>query len=339
MSSKEDKIIAKHIESLEKKVDIFSYTSAVSGIKEDVKWELFDVDLIKSEVRQSIANHYTMHKAFTKMPFGRYQFQFWYEFMYASEKMIANWQGLEKDFPQYKFDVTDIDIWDVYDPKATEQVLLHTNKLSDYDARGVSFAQANIDIKDYLNENVNLSGVSMPDFIVVTQDKVWDMFDNCMSDIKYELTGEEVNYHSKSNYPIQSSRWVEKKLSDIGHSRDSYFKQFEIVLQNGMQPTYKLCSPFNAQLHTLPYSSGKNRASSKQVGVHFQVVTKFKQMFFDWFRKKHKGELVVEICMIDNQEHILTRKPIEDTFDEYNTFEEYPLEVDVLQPPHPHDED
>jgi hypothetical protein len=96
MSSKEDKIIAKHIKSLEKKVDIFTYTSAVSGIKEDVKWELFDVGLIKSEVRQSIANHYTMNKAFTKMPYGRYQFQFWYEFMYASEKMIANWQGLDE---------------------------------------------------------------------------------------------------------------------------------------------------------------------------------------------------------------------------------------------------
>ena len=46
----------------------------------------------------------------------------------------------------------------------------------------------------------------------------------------------------------------------------------------------------------------------------------------DWFRKKHQYELVVEICILDNQEHILTRKPIEDTFDEYKTFLEYPEE-------------
>lgn len=310
-----------------KKVDKFTFTSAISGIKDSADWKLFDVDLIKKEVRQNIINHHTMGRYLGQMDSSVKKFQYWYEFMYASEKMIANWRGLEKDFPQYKFDVTEIDVWKAYEPCATDEVLLHTNYLSAYDERKVTFEQSNIDIKDYLHSNVKMP-FHMIDFQSVTQDMVWAMLDKCMSNINYELTKDEVTYMSQGNYGVQSTRWVEKKLSEIGHTRDSYFRQFEIVLQNGIQPTYKLCSPFNPQLHTMPYSSDESRGSALQVGVHFQVLSKFKKMFVDWFRKKHQYELVVEICILDNQEHILTRKPIEDTFDEYNTFVEYPEEKD-----------
>jgi hypothetical protein len=316
-----------------KQVDKFTYTSAVSGTKEDVEWKFFDVDLIKSEVRQHIVNHHTMERALHEMP-RAHQFQFWYEFMYSSEKLIANWKGLEQDFPQYKFDVTTIDIWNIYHPFMSDEVLLATNKMSDYDELGFTFTQALNNIKHFLQDNFD-DVFTTPDMNIVIQAQVWDMLDKCLSNMNYKLTQEEVEYNSLLNYPIQSTRWVEKKLSAIGHTRDSYFRQFEIVLQNGMQPTYKLCSPFNAQLHTLPYSAYTiYRGSGLQSGIHFQVLVKFKMMFLDWFRKKHKGELTIDVVIAHKQEHLIVMKT-----EEHNIidFETYPEETDINEGSLPED--
>jgi hypothetical protein len=292
--------------------DSFSYTS-YSGKKETQEFKLFDSELIRHNVQEWLVVHNATRMALDCLP-EKNKFKFYRETLFIAEKMICNWTYVQEEFPSTRFDITEIPEYQDYNPVLSEQVLIRTNQMTDYDKLGITWKQALLYIDEYLLDNFPKKTDIIEIQKELTQDQVSALLDKCLSDSSYVPSPQENSYAGSSKYPVYSTRWVERKIKEHNKSKDELFNHFELLLMNNPQPTYKLCSFINPQLHLKPSSTNfqakddKARGKALSVGIHKLVLDKFKNLFLDWYRKKYLGETTIEIHIFDGQEVFVTDK-------------------------------
>ena len=76
--------------------DNFKFTS-YTGKSEVVPFDLFNLDTIRQEVQAHITKHTSRRKALEVLP-DEDKFDYYYDKLFNSEKMISNWFGLNDAF-------------------------------------------------------------------------------------------------------------------------------------------------------------------------------------------------------------------------------------------------
>lgn len=102
-----------------------SFTS-YTGEKEMKDWNLFDLDDVRFQVRNRIIMHNAYTHTLNVLPQAD-KYDYWYDNMYKHEKMICNYSYLGVDFPQYEFDINEIDVYEHYRPVYKDDILLKAN--------------------------------------------------------------------------------------------------------------------------------------------------------------------------------------------------------------------
>ena len=298
--------------SVKTKVDLIAFTDS-NGKKQKKKFELFNSELIRHNVKEWLVLHNAIRNSLDLLT-EQQKFNYYRNNLYVPEKMIANWSHVQEDYPFVKFDITEIDEHKDYNPVLPTNILLETNQMSDYDELGITWKQAQIYIDEYLLHNFPKKTDVIEIQQDLTQDQVSELLDKCLSNINYNPTPQENLYSGSSKYPVYSSRWAERKIKEKKKTKDELFNQFEILVMNNAQPTYKLCAFLNPQLHLQPTNIDFNdkdeqtRGKSLSSHIHKLVLDKFKNLFLDWYRKKYLGDNTIEIHIFDNQECFVSDK-------------------------------
>jgi hypothetical protein len=328
---------------LKEQKETVTYTD-VEGNRIVQEWDLFDLDLVRAEVKKFMINHIRHSYGFRATPLED-KLQYYQDNMFFDERQITNFKYLSVDFPQYEFSqaLHGIEEYKEYQPILNDTLLLKTNNLSKEFT--LSIGEEYSQLTHFLEEYFPLEWYTIPTDskhriipkASPSQSDVDNLFDKCLSDVNYELSEEEVKYIEGDNYSTQSSRWVENKLKERNTDKHTYFSQFEIVLRNTHQPTYKLMAVFNPNLSMNPLSvyhidyskvelDGSTTVSSRgkalEVNIHRVVLDKVREMFVHWFRNKHadfrketlkeegkvdKYEVTIAVVVIGGVEHLLSR--------------------------------
>jgi hypothetical protein len=295
--------------------DKISFTS-YTGEKQLKDWNLFNLD----EVRFEVTNRIILHNAYTHsldvLPQAD-KYDYWYENMYKHEKMICNYSYLAVDFPQFEFDIKEIDVHKDYRPVYKDEHLLKANSfIFKYDEEVISWDEY-LDtcyhhFKDYFPDDYKAQQEIIDN---LTQRQVDDMLDRCLNNYTYELNSDEVHFSSNKEYPKKVTRWLTKKFKDLRIDIDTHFTRFEIVLQNNPQPTYKLGSIFNPQLAMLTLGDYRQQEKSKEGRLHPIVLEYLENRFKDWFAKKYSAlgdDLKIESFFTENVLHFWSSKKRQD---------------------------
>lgn len=294
--------------------DNFHYTSH-TGKSEYVPFDLFNLDKIRYEVSAHITKHISRRKALDILP-DEDKFDHYYNKLFDSEKMIHNWFGLnDAFFGQYPLELTEIPNWKEYQPIMSNEVLHHTNKMIyPYDEGKITFRQFVENQKEYLLENFPIDSINQKE-IKSSQDEVDKLFDKCLTNFKYSPSPQELDLFKSANMPIQSTRWLTRKMKGANRKfdLDEYFNRFEITLQNNPQPIYKLCSPFNHSLSHNNFNADTDtdemnqRVKNLEHRIHILIQDKIENMFKDWFRKKYVGD-EIQVIKIDKELYFHTSR-------------------------------
>jgi len=295
--------------------DKISFTS-YTGKKELRDWNLFNMD----EVRFQVTNRIHLHNSYTHsldaLPQAN-KYDYWYENMYKHEKMICNYSYLSVDFPQFEFDIKEIDEHKDYRPVYKDELLLKANSfIFKYD-EGVLSWDEYLDtcyhhFKDYFPDDYKAQQEIIDN---LTQRQVDDMLDRCLNNYTYELNSDEIHFSSNQEYPKKVTRWLTKKFKDLRIDIDTHFTRFEIVLQNNPQPTYKLGSIFNPQLAQMTMGDYQQQEKSKEGRLHPIVLEYLENRFKDWFAKKYStlgDDLKIDSYFSENVLHFLSSKKRQD---------------------------
>ena len=295
--------------------DKISFTS-YTGEKQLKDWNLFNLD----EVRFEVTNRIILHNAYTHsldvLPQAD-KYDYWYENMYKHEKMICNYSYLAVDFPQFEFDIKEIDVHKDYRPVYKDEHLLKANSfIFKYDEEVISWDEY-LDtcyhhFKDYFPDDYKAQQEIIDN---LTQRQVDDMLDRCLNNYTYELNSDEVHFSSNKEYPKKVTRWLTKKFKDLRIDIDTHFTRFEIVLQNNPQPTYKIGSIFNPQLAMLTLGDYRQQEKSKEGRLHPIVLEYLENRFKDWFAKKYSAlgdDLKIESFFTENVLHFWSSKKRQD---------------------------
>ena len=292
-----------------------SFTS-YTGEKEMKDWNLFDLDDVRFQVRNRIIMHNAYTHTLNVLPQAD-KYDYWYDNMYKHEKMICNYSYLGVDFPQYEFDINEIDVYEHYRPVYKDDILLKANNfIFKYDEGVISLDEYNDTcyhhFKDYFPEDYKARQEIVEN---LTQAQVDDMLDNCLNNYTYQLNSDEIHYSSNKEYAKKVSRWLTKKFKEFRVDIDSHFTRFEIVLQNNPQPTYKLGSIFNPQLAMLTLGDYRKQEKSKEGRLHPIVLEYLENRFKDWFVKKYAtlgDDLRIESFIADKVLHFFSTKKRQD---------------------------
>ena len=289
--------------------DKISFTS-YTGEKEMKDWNLFDLDDVRFQVRNRIITHNAYTYALNELPVNE-KFDSWYTNMYNHEKMICNYSYLGDDFPQYEFDIKEIDVHKLYRPVYKDEHLLKTNSfIYPYDEGIISLKEYNDTCYHYLKDNFPDEYKTQAQIVSeLSQSQVDDMLDRCLQNFNYPLTMDEVAYGSNKEYAKKVSRWLDKKFKQFRIDKDTHFNRFEISLRNNPQPTHALANGFNPQLHTLPTDNDIERGKSKVPNIHPIILEYLENRFRDWFIKKYKSlgdDMNVESIILEGINHFYT---------------------------------
>ena len=294
--------------------DNFKFTS-YTGKSEVVPFDLFNLDTIRQEVQAHITKHTSRRKALEVLP-DEDKFDYYYDKLFNSEKMISNWFGLnDAFFGQYPLELTEIPNWKEYKPILSNMVLHKTNEMIyPYDEGKITFRQFLEIQKEYLKENFPIDWISQKE-VKSSQDEVNKLFDRCLQNFKYKPSPQELELFKSANMNTQSSRWLMRKMKGANRKfdLDEYFNRFEITLQNNPQPIYKLCSPFNSALshNNFDYETdadeSNQRVKNLEHRIHILIQDKIENMFKDWFRKKYVGD-EIQVIKIDKELYFHTSR-------------------------------
>jgi hypothetical protein len=297
------------------KPDNITFTS-YSGEQEIQKWEMFDLQEVRFQVRNRIILHNAYTHSLNVLPQAD-KYDYWYDNMYKHEKMITNYTYLGVDYPQYEFDIKEIDVHKDYRPIYNDATILKVNSfIYPYD-EGVITWDEYLDtcyhyFKDYFPDDFKERKELIDN---LTQAQVDDMLDSCLKNYTYELNQDEIHYSSNKEYAKKVSRWLDKKFKEFRVDIDSHFTRFEIVLQNNPQPTYKLGSIFNPQLAQMTLGDYKKQEKSKEGRLHPIVLEYLENRFKDWFAKKYAtlgDDLKIESIYQESLPHFFSSKKRKD---------------------------
>lgn len=294
--------------------DNFHYTS-YTGESKEVPFDLFNLDKIRHEVYAHITRHTSRRKALEVLP-DEDKFDYYYNNLFDSEKMIHNWFGLnDAFFGLYPLELTEISNWKEYRPILPDKVLHKTNQMIyPYDEGIISFRQFVEIQKAYLKENFPIDWIKQKE-IKSTQAEVNHLFDECLLNFKYKPSPQELDLFKSDNMNNQSTRWLMRKMKGASRRFDlnDYFNRFEITLQNNPQPIYKLCAPFNSALSHNNFDpkydkdEGNQRVKNLEHRIHILIQDKIINMFKDWFRKKYVGD-EIQVIKIDKELYFHTSR-------------------------------
>jgi len=209
--------------------------------------------------------------------------------------MIFNWAGLQESFPWITFDITQLENYDKYMPVMEDEVYSKCNEITDYDTFGIEWEEVPDALDQHLKDNFPLvEYVISGDELIISQARVNELFDTCLTDPSYKLTPEdlEITRHAK-NWWKMSSRWVDKTFRDRKQDKELNWKSFEAQISKSPTSVYKLGSCINPNIH------GTHNSNPR---LHHLVATKLKRMFKYWFDGKHLGRFLLDSVIISPQD-------------------------------------
>lgn len=305
------------------KPDTFTWTNP-KGEKITMTHEEFEFFNVKGEVIPEVQGYLddwlSMQNAFSSIPYIQetHKYQMYKLFLYHNEQMIFNWAGLQESFPWITFDITQLENYDKYMPVMEDEVYSKCNEITDYDTFGIEWEEVPDVVDQYLRNHFPLAEyVISGDEVIISQTRVNELFDSCLTDPSYKLTNEEVEItRLGKNFSKMSSRWIDKTFKERKIDKELNWKGFESQIFKRHTSVYKLGSCINPNIH------GTHDANPR---LHKLVSTKLKRMFKNWFDNKHLGRFLLDSIIISPQdknkqvfheEHLVSRENPDHTDDD-----------------------